>query len=229
MTTRNFTVEQGFTIAGFGEFLSGSGAPTGTSGPTDDAPIGSIYLNTATTGEVYKKKLSTSSASDWERLVNESVYTLLGVAFNAADMGTFTGVTIQDNRDTKEALQDLETALEAIQGGAGSTDVITAATPTTVSTTLVDGNNGVEWEVVAFETGAEATKEFFKLTTLHNGTSSADATAFDLTTHTKLKVGTIAGLTYTPILAGTGASQTIGLQISATAGITVTIRRTDIP
>jgi hypothetical protein len=37
---------------------------------------------------------------------------LTGVALNATDLGTFTGVTIADNRDIKEALQDLETQVE---------------------------------------------------------------------------------------------------------------------
>lgn len=44
----------------------------------------------------------------------DNVYTqLLGTATNAVDLGTFTGTTILDNRDVKEALQDLETAVEA--------------------------------------------------------------------------------------------------------------------
>ena len=37
---------------------------------------------------------------------------LTGVARNATDLGTFTGTTIPDSRDIKEALQDLETAVE---------------------------------------------------------------------------------------------------------------------
>jgi hypothetical protein len=40
--------------------------------------------------------------------------TLSGVAQGAVDLGTFTGVTILDNRNVKQALQDLETAQEEI-------------------------------------------------------------------------------------------------------------------
>jgi len=67
------------------------------------------------------------------------------------------------------------------------------------------------------------------MSVLHDGTSAADATTFDDTTHSKLKVGDIAGLTFDPILTGAGAAQTIGMQISATAAVTVKVRRTDIP
>lgn len=232
MALRNYTVEQGFQIDGFGHILSDSGAPLGTSGPTDDAPIGSLYMDTATTGELYHKKLSTSSSSDWERLVNESVYTLLGVAFNALDMGTFTGTTISDNVDVKVALQDLETALEAIQGGAGSTDAISAATPTVISKCLVDNCNGTEWEICAFETATEGNKAAFKVQALHDGTSTVDATDAntDYETSQIKEIGSgIAGLTFVPKVELTGASQTIGLEISATAAITVKTRRTDIP
>jgi hypothetical protein len=42
----------------------------------------------------------------------DDLNTLSGVAKNAQNLGTFTGSTIADNRDNKEALQDLETAHE---------------------------------------------------------------------------------------------------------------------
>jgi len=42
----------------------------------------------------------------------DNLVTLSGVALDAVDLGTFTGVTIPDNSDIKEALQALETELE---------------------------------------------------------------------------------------------------------------------
>jgi len=234
MARSNFRVEQGIEILEANGtsgvwLLQGAGAPLGTSGPTDDAPIGSIFHSNNNEGELYHKSASTSSASDWERFADESVYIALGLAFDAEDFGTFTGAIISDNTNAKTALQELETAIEAISGGNFETVAIAAATPTTVSTCLVDTCNGVEWEVCAFLTATPATKEFFKITALHDGTPSADATAFDESTHTKLKISPIAGMTFTSILAGAGAAQTIGLEISATAAITVKVRRTDIP
>ena len=40
----------------------------------------------------------------------------------ACDLGTFTGTTITDGGTVKEALQELETAIEAIEGGSGVSD-----------------------------------------------------------------------------------------------------------
>lgn len=277
MGLQNFITDQGFEVADAGAILSASGAPIGTSGPTDVASIGAIYMDTGAGGALYKKQASTSSASDWERVVDETIYTALGISFadvdfgtftgdiisdngsaktalqeletelidtrqntddlitlsgeaeNATDHGTFTGATITDNSDTHSALQDLETALEAIQGGAGGTDVIPAATPTEISACSVDTCNGVEWECTVFETASATTKEFFKVTVLHDGTGGSDATTFDYAVHSKLKLADIAGLSFTPKLTGVGVGQTISLEISATAGITVETRRTDIP
>lgn len=48
---------------------------------------------------------------DHEAKINDLV-TLSGVAANATDLGTFTGVTIPDGSDIKEALQAIETELE---------------------------------------------------------------------------------------------------------------------
>lgn len=46
------------------DYLIGSGAPLGTSGETDEAPIGSQY-NDYTNGKLYQKETNTSSAGDW--------------------------------------------------------------------------------------------------------------------------------------------------------------------
>ena len=43
----------------------------------------------------------------------DDLVTLTGVAENSTTLGTFTGSTITDNQDIKDALQELETALEA--------------------------------------------------------------------------------------------------------------------
>ncbi len=44
--------------------------------------------------------------------INNELVTLTGVALNESDLGAFTGATILDNRNIKQALQDLETETE---------------------------------------------------------------------------------------------------------------------
>ena len=48
----------------FIDIIFGSGVPVGTSGETADAPVGSMYRNTAN-GKVYDKLVDTNQASDW--------------------------------------------------------------------------------------------------------------------------------------------------------------------
>lgn len=50
----------------FVDHIFGAGAPIGTSGETDEAPIGSLYQDTAN-GNLYIKKTDTSSAGDWSQ------------------------------------------------------------------------------------------------------------------------------------------------------------------
>jgi hypothetical protein len=50
----------------------------------------------------------------------EDLIVLSGVAVNSTDLGTFTGTTIPDGSDNKEALQALETAVETKATGSGS-------------------------------------------------------------------------------------------------------------
>ena len=64
---------------------------------------------------------------------NIEVSSLLGVNAYDANMGTFTGSTISDNGTAKEALQELETAVEAAQ----STD-LTVLNPNSESLVWAD-------------------------------------------------------------------------------------------
>ncbi len=100
---------------------SGSVDPTAVA-PGISLSVGSIYLSTST-GKIYTKH--TTSANDtnfYEVQTSDSIaalaadvadlVTLSGVAANSTDLGTFTGTTIPDNSDIKEALQALETEVE---------------------------------------------------------------------------------------------------------------------
>jgi hypothetical protein len=68
-----FAIEKGFRIYKensdtlFIDLIFDAGAPAGTAGETDAAPVGSIYTN-STNGGIWKKIADTSSASDWSEL-----------------------------------------------------------------------------------------------------------------------------------------------------------------
>jgi hypothetical protein len=88
--------------------------------------------------------------------------TLTGVAANATDLGTFTGSTIPDGSDIKEALQALETEVESVSGsdisdletltgaGAGATDMGSFS-----GGTIPDGSD-IKEALQALETAVES-------------------------------------------------------------------------
>lgn len=158
----------------------------------------------------------------------DDLITLSGVAENATDLGTFTGSTIADNESVKGALQDLETALELIEGGfAASGSGVT--TITYADSLLVDDVHMAEWEIVVWEEASPANKIFQKITALHNGTASADATVVDDSVHTKLKVGSNFNLSITVSLNGAAGAQVMRLGIASTsAGVAYELRRTGV-
>ena len=154
--------------------------------------------------------------------------TLSGESQGAVGHGTFTGVTIPDNSTTHAALQALETALEALEVEASVN--VAAGTPTPVLPISVDGFNYIEYEVWCYEQADETKKEGFKFTILHDGTTVADATdnGIDNSVSNKHAINKIAGLTVDHVLSGTGGAQTVAMEISATAAITVKVRRTAV-
>ena len=75
----------------------------------------------------------------------DDLITLSGISENTAHLGTFTGSTISDNETIKEALQDLETAVESAQAGSATADgvkTISDATNASRFLTFVADNNG---------------------------------------------------------------------------------------
>lgn len=159
--------------------------------------------------------------------VNDLI-SLSGVSENATNLGTFTGATIPDSSTVKSALQSLETALELIEGGSPIL-VSGITTLQDIDTLLVDNVHSVEWEMVAWEEAAPANKIFQKITALHNGTASADATVVDDSSHTKLKVGSSFNLVVSVDLNGTAGAQVMRLRASSsTAGVSMEVRRTGV-
>ena len=113
----------------------------------------------------------------------DDLITLSGVAENASGLGTFTGSTISDASTIKDALQDLETAVEGAQAGsavADRTKTITGDADTTHYITFVaDDNSSATAETVFTDGGI----------TYNPATNLLSIGAADVTT---LKVGGVA-------------------------------------
>lgn len=188
---------------------------------------GAVDLGTFTGAIIEDNRTIKEALQDLEDSTGNLV-TLSGVALDAVDLGTFTGSIIPDNRTIKEAFQDLETYIEALASGVLVTQTgITAVT--TIDSVLVDDYHSAEWEIVAFEEATPANKQFLKVTALHNGTASADASSVDDTNHTKLKLGSNFNLVVEVDLNGAGAAQEMRLRVSSsTAGVTIIARRTAV-
>lgn len=162
----------------------------------------------------------------------QDLTTLSGEAQGATDHGTFTGDTIQDNRNTHEALQDLETAFEAQEEPETTTTGI-GGTPTTVDSVLVDEVDYAVWLVYAEGITDRSKKYAARVSAIHNGTPTADATNgtagvdSDENLFLEFAGNKIGGISFQVICAGAGASQTMELQASASeaGGIDVTVKR----
>jgi len=153
--------------------------------------------------------------------------TLSGESQGSTDHGTFTGTTISDSQTTHAALQDLETFVEALSvATSGQTTGITTAT--VLDSVLVDSIKMSEWEVHVFDEATPANVRFVKVTGMHDGTASADASSADDSVHTKLKLGGGSPPTFSVILNGAGGSQTMQLSVTASLSSTFSWRRTDI-
>jgi len=155
----------------------------------------------------------------------QDIQTASGLTQGDTSYGTFSGDIIPDNQNNKQALQALETALEAIS--AGETVEVTGITAeTTVDEISADDFDECEWEVVAFEEATPANKKFFRINGFHNGTASADASNVKDTVKDNIKFGSF-NLVRKVDLSGSGAAQKMRLRISSTtAGVTVKVRRT---
>ena len=121
----------------------------------------------------------------------DDLISLSGVAENATGLGTFTGSTISDGANIKDALQDLETAAESAAAGsavADRTKTITGDADTTHYVTFVaDDNSSATAETVFTDGGITynpasnlLTLGTGNLTTLQLGGVSVTSTAAEL-------------------------------------------------
>jgi hypothetical protein len=159
----------------------------------------------------------------------QDLITLSGVALGSTDLGTFTGTIISDNVDIKTALQELETAVEALPAANIFTVTGIGSTPTTVDSVLVDDIDFIVWHVYAEGVTDRAAKYGARVSAVHNGTPSADATTVDFNENLYVEDpgNKIAGVTFDVNVSGAGGAQVMRLQASATesGGMDVTVRR----
>ena len=143
----------------------------------------------------------------------DNLIDLSGVAENAVGLGTFTGSTISDASTIKDALQDLETAVEGAQAGsavADRTKTITGDADTTHYVTFVADDNSTSTAETVFTDGGITynpatnllTLGTGNLTTLQLGGVSVTSTATELNvldgiTATTAELNTLDGVTAT--------------------------------
>ena len=143
----------------------------------------------------------------------DDLISLSGVAENASGLGTFTGSTISDASTVKDALQDLETAVEGAQAGsavADRTKTVTGDADTTHYVTFVaDDNSSATAETVYTDGGITynpssnlLTLGTAALTTLKIGGVAVTSTAAELNlldgvTSTTAELNILDGVTAT--------------------------------
>ena len=155
--------------------------------------------------------------------------TLSGVSQGATDLGTFPGVCIPDTSTIKGALQALEGCVEAITPVTTTTTGI-GSTLVTVDSVLVDDVDVVIWHVYAEDITDRSKKYSARISGMHNGTPTADATGTpDQNENLFLEFSgnKITGITFVVNLSGAAGAQVMRLQASATqaGGMDVTIKR----
>jgi len=153
----------------------------------------------------------------------------IGGVAGDVDMGTYTGNIISDNVNQRVVNQELEDAIEAIQSDIGPAN-LAQSTPTTVDTVSVDEFQYVEWEVVAHDIGDPTKVRKFKISGFHDGHAGADASTVKDQIYQRSKIGSSFNIQASVVLSGTGASQTMGLELetSDADGIRYSVRRTSV-
>jgi len=106
--------------------------------------------------------LEANEALDGTQTINiGDLVTLSGVALNATNLGAFTGTTITDNRTVKQALQELETAVEGVSGSGSNLSATRTATQVTVLSDT--GTDAVLQQASVTEAGVMTAADKIKL------------------------------------------------------------------
>lgn len=112
-----------------------------------DAKAASASLATVATSGAYSDLSGTPTIPTASSLGVDDLITLSGVAEGSVNLGSFTGTTITDDQNVKQALQELETAVEGKQASITTVLTLTASTSApTVSAGTFAVADGVSWD-----------------------------------------------------------------------------------
>jgi hypothetical protein len=112
-----------------------------------NAKAASASLATVATSGAYSDLSGTPTIPTASSLSVDDLITLSGVAEGSANLGSFTGTTITDDQTVKQALQELETAVEGKQASITTVLTLTASTSApTVSAGTFAVADGVSWD-----------------------------------------------------------------------------------
>ena len=162
----------------------------------------------------------------------DDLITLSGVAENASGLGTFTGSTISDASTIKDALQDLETAVEGAQAGsavADRTKTETGDADTTHYVTFVADDNSTATAETVYTDGGITYNPATNLLTLGTGNLNTLQLGGVAVTSTAAELNLLDGVTSTTaelnILDGVTATAT---EINLLDGVTATTAELNI-
>ena len=208
----------------------------------DSANLGTFTGATITDSSTIKAALQlletaveTKAASSVVTEIDGNVDNLIdlsGVAENATGLGTFTGSTISDASTIKDALQDLETAVEGAQAGsavADRTKTITGDADTTHYVTFVADDNSTSTAETVFTDGGITYNPATNLLTLGTGNLTTLQLGGVAVTSTAAELNLLDGVTSTTaelnILDGVTATAT---EINLLDGVTATTAELNI-
>ena len=208
----------------------------------DSANLGTFTGSTITDSSTIKAALQlletaleTKAASSVVTEIDGNVDNLIdlsGVAENATGLGTFTGSTISDASTIKDALQDLETAVEGAQAGsavADRTKTITGDADTTHYVTFVADDNSSSTAETVFTDGGITYNPASNLLTLGTGNLTTLQLGGVAVTSTAAELNLLDGVTSTTaelnILDGVTATAT---EINLLDGVTATTAELNI-
>jgi len=144
-------------------------------------------------------KANTSVVTEIDANVDDLI-TLSGVAENASGLGTFTGSTISDASTIKDALQDLETAVEGAAAGsavADRTKTVTGDADTTHYVTFVADDNSTATAETVFTDGGITYNPATNLLTLGTGNLTTLQLGGVAVTSTAAELNILDGVTAT--------------------------------
>ena len=209
------------TLTGLAKDVTSLGTFTGST-ITDNSSIKSALQELETALEL---KAAAAVVTEIDANVDDLI-TLSGVAENASGLGTFTGSTISDASTIKDALQDLETAVEGAQAGSAVADrskTQTGDADTTHYVTFVADDNSTATAETIYTDGGITYNPATNLLTLGTGNLTTLQLGGVAVTSTAAELNILDGVTSTAaelnILDGVTADAT---ELNLLDGVTAT-------